>query len=218
MAITNYAELQASVASWLNRTDLSTQVVDFITLGEERLNRDLRTRQAEIDQAMTGVVGSRFIALPATYSEGLNLWVDLGNGRFPVSRFIDPALLETSDTAGRPYQWTIDGANLAFERPCDQTYAFTLRMLSKFALSAAAPTNTLLSQYPSAYLYAALCEAGPFLRDDDFLQICEGKYAGIISDINSKEARSRAQQTLSTEPGVLNAARSRYGFDITRGC
>lgn len=217
MAIETYSALQASVASWLNRADLTDRIVDFITLAESRLNRIVRKRQAETDQPLVGVLNSRFIPLPATYSEALNLWVDFGAGRHPVERFIDPALLETIDTAGRPYQWTVDGTNIAFERPCDQTYAFTLRMIGKYALSDASPTNTLLTDYPDAYLFGALIEAGPFLRDDDLFQTFEARFQNAVAEINSKEGRSRSLQTLSTEAGQLTSRMGRRSFDITRG-
>jgi len=45
MSITNYTELKAGVADWLNREDLTAQIPDFITFAEARLNRTLRVRE-----------------------------------------------------------------------------------------------------------------------------------------------------------------------------
>ena len=45
MALTDYSSLKTSVASYLARSDLTTQIPDFIRLAEERLARDLRTRK-----------------------------------------------------------------------------------------------------------------------------------------------------------------------------
>ena len=42
---TDYTSLQSTVASYLARTDLTTQIPEFIRLGETRLRRDLRLRQ-----------------------------------------------------------------------------------------------------------------------------------------------------------------------------
>ena len=114
--------------------------------------------------------------------------------------------------AGRA-SWSIDGAMLAFERPCDQGYGFVLRMLTKFALSDAAPTNALLADYPDAYLFATLCEAGPFLRDDALAAAYEARLERAIGEINSKDARARAARTLTTEA----PRRPSSDFDITRG-
>ena len=45
MALTNYTELKASIANWLNRTDLTTEISeDFITLAEADFNAKLRVR------------------------------------------------------------------------------------------------------------------------------------------------------------------------------
>lgn len=218
MAITTYAELQAAMAAWLVRGDLTARIPEYIALAESKLNRELRLRQTEVDAALTGVVGARTIALPAAYTEGLTCWVlPPGANQRQELRFVDPAHITVTTISGLPLAWTIDGATLAFERPCDQAYAFTLRCLEKLALSDTAPTNSLLTNYPDAYLFGALAEAGPMLRDQDLLTMYEGKLDAAIQSINSKEARSRAQQNLPTEPGQLLRAGRRSGFDIRRG-
>jgi hypothetical protein len=109
--------------------------------------------------------------------------------------------------------WSVDGANLAFDRPCDQAYGVVLRMLAKFALSEAAPTNDLLTDHPDAYLFATLCEAGPFLRDTELAAAYEARLERAIDEINAKDARARAAATLSTEI----PPRAATLFDITRG-
>ena len=38
MPFANYTELQAAVADWLNRTDLSSRIVDFIALAESKMD------------------------------------------------------------------------------------------------------------------------------------------------------------------------------------
>lgn len=215
MAISTYAELQVAAANWLIRSDLTARIPEFITLAESRLNRVLRKRQAEIDVAMTGVASSRTIALPAAYSEALTVWLTPpGSATRTELNFIDPAKMIATTDAGQPYAWTIDGANLAFERPCDQAYAFTLRCLEKYALSDAVPTNSLLSDYPDAYLFGTLCEAGPFLRDADLTSAYESRLTRSIGEINAKDARSRAAQALVTEPGQLQAMRRQTGYNI----
>jgi hypothetical protein len=215
MAISTYSELQAAAANWLIRADQTASIPTMIVLAETRLNRVLRERQAEMDIALTTVAGSRTVALPALYSEGLNAWIMLPNGSQRIGlRFVDPAALDVSTVRGQPLAWTIDGANLAFERPCDQAYAITLRGIEKYALSDASPTNTLLSDYPDAYLFATLCEAGAMLRDADLTNAYEAKLTRSIAEINAKDARSRAQQTLSTEPGQLTFAGRRSGYNI----
>jgi hypothetical protein len=198
MAITTYAELQAAAANWLVRADLTARIPEFITLAEARLNRVLRARLAEVEQGLSGVVGARTLPLPAGFAEPLALWIVRGTGREALA-FIEPSLMAASSLRGEPAAWSVDGANLAFDRPCDQAYGFTLRMLAKFALSDAAPSNALLTDYPDAYLFATLCEAAPFLRDAELSGAYEARLARAIEEINAKDARARAARALTTE-------------------
>ena len=212
MAITTYAELQAAAANWLVRADLTARIPEFITLAEARLNRVLRARLAETEAALTATAGGRFIPLPAGFAEPLALWIVSGANR-EVLRFIEPSLLGATSLQGRPASWSIDGSNLAFDRPCDQAYGLVLRMLVKFALSDAAPVNGLLADHPDVYLFATLCEAGPFLRDDALAAAYEARLERAVGEVNAKDARARAARTLITE-----TPRHRGGeFDILRG-
>ena len=45
MAITTYTNLKTTIASYLNREDLTAYLGDYITLAESRLNRELRVRE-----------------------------------------------------------------------------------------------------------------------------------------------------------------------------
>ncbi|THD80631.1 MAG: hypothetical protein E7812_07835 [Phenylobacterium sp.] len=212
MAITTYAELQAAAANWLVRADLTARIPEFITLAEARLGRALRTRLAEVEQSLTGTIGSRTLPLPASFAEPLALWIVHGDGTRRPLRFVEPSLLGVVSLRGEPVVWSIDGANLAFDRPCDQAYGFTLRMLPAFQLSDASPSNALLASYPDAYLFATLCEAAPFLRDADLAQAYETKLELALAEINTKEARSRRPGALATDLPQPRAA-----FDIVRG-
>ena len=44
MGLTNYADLQATIAQYLARSDLTDQIPTFIRLAEDRLRRELRIR------------------------------------------------------------------------------------------------------------------------------------------------------------------------------
>lgn len=202
MAITTYAELQSAVATWLVRGDLTARIPEFIALGEARLNRIVRSRQAEVERSATLSAGERVIGLPAGFTEPLAVWLVLDAEREAL-RFVDPALMQVSDTPGRPSQWGIAGAGLAFNRPCDQAYTVIMRLTEAFRLSDDAPTNALLIDAPDVYLFAALCEAAPLLRDAELASAFEARLRRAVTELNSKDARSKARATLSTEPAAL---------------
>lgn len=206
MSITTYAELQAAAANWLVRADLTARIPEFIALAEARLNRVLRARLAAVEQTLTATVGGRTIALPAGFAEPLALWIVEGSERRAL-RFLEPRLMAASSLWGAPASWSVDGANVAFDRPCDAVYGFVLRYLAKFALSTSAPTNGLLSDYPDAYLFATLCEAAPLLRDAELADAYEGRLDRALAEINAKDARSRTPGALATEIAEVMGAR-----------
>jgi hypothetical protein len=208
MAITTYAELQAAAANWLVRGDLTARIPEFIALAEARLNRVLRPRLAETEVVLAASVGARTIPLPAGFTEPLRVWIVRADGRTELP-FLEASLLGASSLRGEPGAWTVDGANLGFDRPCDQAYGLTLRMLKAFALLEAAPTNALLTDAPDVYLFATLCEAAPFLRDAELVATYEAKLERAVAELNAKDARSRAARTLVTELPDLIAERAR---------
>jgi len=57
MAITSYATLKTSIANFLARSDLDTQIPEFIQLAEARINRELETREQEKRSQATLEVG-----------------------------------------------------------------------------------------------------------------------------------------------------------------
>lgn len=208
MAITTYAQLQAAAANWLVRADLTARIPEFIALAEARLNRVLRARLAETEVALEATVGARTVPLPAGFTEPVSVWLEQAGGRTELP-FLQAGLMGASSLRGEPGAWTVDGPNLAFDRPCDQAYGLTLRMLRAFVLSEAAPTNALLSAAPDVYLFATLSEAAPFLRDAELAGAYETKLDRAIAELNAKDARSRAPWTLGTELPDLILARGR---------
>lgn len=217
MALTTYAELSTAVASWLERTDLGSQIPDFITLTESRLNRELGIRSIETTATLTGVTSSRTIALPASFREPLNLWRVPTSGQREPLRFIPPELMQVDTTSGEPQQWTIEGSYVGFERPCDQAYSFALRYLGGLDL-ATTLTNLVLTQYPDLYLFGACCEAGPFLRDGELLAMFDARFQAALEQAKAKESRIKSKVTLSTEPAQLVGRNGRRSaFDIATG-
>lgn len=201
MAIGTYAELQSAIAGWLHRSDLATQARDFIALAESRLNRLLRLRVMESGEALTASINSRTVALPAGIIEPLALWLEESSGRTEL-RFYPASILPVTTSTGEPEYWTVDGANIAFERPADQAYSLTLHMLKAFALSDALPTNWLLTNHPDLYLYGALIESAPYIRDDNRTALWQERFDRALSEVQAKESRNRSLATLSTDAAI----------------
>lgn len=215
MNIIDWASLKTAVGDWLNRADLTSRIPDFIGLAEVRMMDELPpTRLLETEITLNPAVGVRTLSLPADFRSPLNLWWNNGVDREPV-RYVPPDLLDVWQSAGRPLNFTIDGTDLAFERPTDQAYTFAFRYVITLGLSDEVTTNTLLTQYPNLYLFGALAEAAPFLRDASALQTWEAKYQQALENAKRRQSQIDRLTTLSTE--VAYNGRRHGSFSILRG-
>jgi hypothetical protein len=69
MALGTYSELKTSIANYLNRDDLTSVIPDFITLTENRLDRELRVRANMVRATTTTTSGTPFYNLPTDLIE-----------------------------------------------------------------------------------------------------------------------------------------------------
>ena len=187
MAITDYTTLQASIASWLHRADLTAQIPDFICLAESKLSSDLDARPMETRAALTTVLGNAYVTLPTDMLEMRRLLLQT-----------DPAIplqYETPDqlsvmygasTTGRPSVFTVIGGELQLAPIPDAVYALELTYQRRIpALSDSNTSNWLLTSFPNAYLYGAFCAAQPYLVNDARLAMFQALYKEAVNGINS---------------------------------
>jgi hypothetical protein len=190
VALTTYSGLKTAVANWLNRTDLTSYIPDFIALAEERIYRDLRIKAMET--AFSSTVASGVIALPTDYLELKSAYVD-GS---PIY-FLERASLEdiyskypTRAAGGKPLYIAREGENFIFGPYPDAAYTIKGIYYKKLpALSDSNTTNWLTSSAPSLILFGALTEAAPFLKDDARLAIWEGKFQTQMRDVQRADKR-----------------------------
>lgn len=201
MSISTYAELQTAVASWLHRTDLTTQIPDFIKLAEVELNTEFRNRLMETDNTLTLTAGTRTIALPSGYIEPISLELVITGEDNDELTYVQPQQLSVNDAASvacRPVHWTVNGSNIEFANKSDITYTLTFRMLKEYDLQTDL-TNSMLTRYPNVYLYGALIQAGRWTRDPQMMQAAQAAYEDVKYKIKKKEGRSKALTSLRVE-------------------
>ena len=186
MAITDYATLQAAVANWLHRSDLSAQVPDFIALAEAKLSSDLDARPMESQVALTTSAGSGSVALPSDMLEMRRLMLQADVNR-PLT-YVTPDQLAAdypTGLTGRPAVFAVIGTNLSLAPVPDAEYTLELTYRQRIpALSASNATNWLLAAFPNAYLYGALCAAQPYLMNDARLATFQTLYKEAVNGIN----------------------------------
>ena len=64
MSFATYSDLQTSIGNYLARSDLTSQIPDFITFAENRLRRELRIRQMLKSVTTATVSGDNTIEIP----------------------------------------------------------------------------------------------------------------------------------------------------------
>lgn len=193
MALDTYAGLKASVASWLKRSDLTSNIPDLIALAEARIARDLRLRKQVVTTALTTTAGVQYVTLPTDFLEAENLTVNTTPPR-SIS-VVTPELLDVKYPAntwtGVPAVYCLLGDQMQFGPTPDAVYSISLSYYQRFtAFSADADTNWLLQKHPSIYLFAALAEAAPFLMNDERAAMWEAKYAKDMNDLQSVDDSS----------------------------
>lgn len=198
MALMTYDDLKTAVADWLERSDLAGRAADFITLAEARLNRELRLAVMEAEASLAAAAGARTLSLPADCREALGLWREDGAERQPM-RYRPAGLLARSDVGGRPDYWTLEGRTIVLDRPCDREIGFLLRQVGRLALSAEAPTNAVLAEHPDLYLFAALAEACPYLRDGEMAGHFNARFEMALAQARAADARRHGMATLVTD-------------------
>ena len=73
MALSTFTELKEAVADWLDRSDLTARIPDFIALAEARINRELRIRPMEVRSTMYTTVDQQYFNLPGGYIQMRNI-------------------------------------------------------------------------------------------------------------------------------------------------
>ena len=165
MALTNYTELKATLANWLNRSDLTTEIADdFIKLAGADFNSKLRVR-AMISQANV-TVNAETAALPTDFLQIRDFYILNGQTKVPLT-YTTPAQMDTTSgtsTTGLPTTYTILGDTFRFSPKPDATYTAVINFYKRFsALSSTVATNFILTNHPAKYLYGSLFHAANFL-------------------------------------------------------
>lgn len=186
--ISTYAELKTAVASFLNRTDLTSIIPDLIRLGEQRIHyggdlpfqtQPLRIPAME-NQAAGTVSGT--ISFPTGFIQPISLIVDNGT-KWALDYMTPTQFALKSNDSDEPTVYTYQNNNI--EVAGTASISYTLNYYKAFtSLSADADTNWLLTNAPGVYLYASLLEAQPFLMDDARMTTWHSMLKSSISALN----------------------------------
>lgn len=193
MAITNYTELQASIANFLARDDLTSQIPDFISLAEARMAREMQARSQEKRATATLTAGDAYVSLP-TDLRSIRL-VKLNTNPTEVLEYYTPTKVDevyASTGQGKPKGYTIIGGEVKFAPTPDAGYTAEIVYSEGVpSLSASNTTNIILTRHPDAYLYGSLAAASVYLMDDQKTTVYEQLFTRALDEIKREEERGK---------------------------
>lgn len=197
MALDTYANLQTSIADFLNRDDLTSAIPDFITLAEAQLQRDLRHWRME--KRATATIDARFSAVPSDYLSVIRIQpaTDKTALRLVDADRMQRLRAQDANTAGRPRYFAVIGGEFEFYPTPDESYTAELLYHRTIpALSDSNTTNWLLDLAPDAYLYGALLQSAPYLQEDARIGAWGQLYGNVVNGLNRENKRGKHGATL----------------------
>tara|TARA_R100000329_G_scaffold122958_1_gene101526 strand:- start:5022 stop:6254 length:1233 start_codon:yes stop_codon:yes gene_type:complete len=198
MALSNYTELKASIADYLNRSDLTAAIPDFISLTEAKLKR----RYKDFSPLSSSNANNWILtSYPDVYLYGALLEASpylVEDERVSVwAQLYAAAVGSLRGTVGNADFDDYDGLKLAVgdwlaRADLDGVVPQLIKLgeaklFRKFdgvtALSSSNTTNFILTNHPDLYLYASLSEAAPYLGQDDRLGVWRDLYAVEVARV-----------------------------------
>src|SRR5574343_605549 len=140
MAFSTYSELQSAIADWLHRSDLTTQIPDFIALAEADMQ--VRAKLSQWDTSATVSMTTGAGSLPSDFASVISATYGSQSGtlQYLQGERFDNYLEYTG--SGEPVVFTVRGSQLLIAPTA--TGDVTLRYTARFtALSGTATSNSL---------------------------------------------------------------------------
>lgn len=191
MALTTYSELQTAVANWLSRDDLTSRIPEFISLCEAKLNRELTVRQMETrvtTSCDTTDAEPEFISLPDDFQSMRRIRLSSVTGK-PRLKYLsgtqaDEFRYGDDNTSGQPSHFTIMGSEIELIPTPDSDYTIEMVYRKNIPALASNSTNWLLTFAPDVYLYGALLESAPYIKEDQRIQTWALGFSNAIDSLN----------------------------------
>jgi hypothetical protein len=198
MPFTTNVQLEAAIADWLARPDLTAQIPDFVRLFECDAARRLKVRPQATTTTLTPTSG--VATLPTDYLGYQR--VTWGASPFQGLEYVTPALYATYLISGDgiPTVFTIEGESLKVAPSSDTDIT-----LSYFQRTGPVATGLqwLFNTHPDAYLAGSLAQAAAFNKGFDvagtWLARCNQIFEGIQSE-DFNERQGMAVRTIGATP------------------
>jgi hypothetical protein len=214
VAINTFATLVTAATEWLAReqdTTLIARIPDFFTLFEAKANRTLFVPQMETRSTARGHLSAtepEFISLPSDFQTMRRIRLSSVTGKPPL-RFLSGTQIDEMRYASDNVPISRQATRLSAQRSnCIRRRAWPTRSrwsIGKIpALTASNTTNWLLTLAPDLYLYGALLESAPYIKEDGRIQTWALGFSNALDGLNNLGLRQSFDSGPSdiTLPGV----------------
>jgi len=192
--ITDYTTLQTAITEYLAReedTTLIARIPTFIQFTEAKLNRKLFVRQMEQRSTTTADTTStdpEFISLPDDFQAMRRIRLSSVTGKphldFLSGTQMDEIRFGDANTPAQPKYFTITGDEIELGPTPDQDYTIEMTYRKNIPALSSNSTNWLLDLAPDLYLYGALLECSPYMKDDNRIQVWGAGFVKAFDDLN----------------------------------
>ncbi len=203
MPFTSYTAFRSNVITWLDidtSAIAATQLDDIIVVAENKINREVRSR--EMETALNSTIAAGVIAVPTNYIEFKSAYVD-GTPTKRLTRTNADTIYSqypTRTAAGKPEAIAREGANFIFGPYPDSTY--TVKGIYYQHMPALSSTlHALFTANEDLYLWAALSEAEAVIGRDSRIAIWEQKYQMTKEKVNAENWSEAASGGLQMRVG-----------------
>lgn len=194
MSISTYSELQTAVATWLNRTDLSSVIPDFVALAGSDIRSDVSVQAMEA--LVAGTLTGETLAHPTRLTQARRLVV----ADYPLDYVTPESYQDLQRAQSTARVFTSIGQSLYILNGTNGD-AYSLLYRAAFApFSAGSDTNWLLANAPDVYLFAACKHGAIYMKDAQEEARFAGHYSAAVARLNGQEKRAGYAGALQVRP------------------
>mgnify|MGYP001191268904 FL=1 len=202
-----YSELKTSIANYLNRSDLTSDIDTFIDNVEAELNRRLRSK--DMIKRATATADSQYLTVPSDWLEAINIEITANNFSplFQQSiESLDVYRKANNNSTGQPIYYAMVDDSIELAPTPDSSYTLQLTYYAKIsALSDSNTSNFVSASHPDVYLYGALKHASIYLMEDERIPMFTQQFEKALEEMRL------AQEKSAFGKGSLMMRRRTYG-------
>jgi hypothetical protein len=197
MALDNYSNFKSAIINLIGRNDVANKLDDAIAYTESKMYANpvetLRIRDMETRSTASLETTSRFLALPTLFMSMRRLKLSFSDDEWDLQQRA-PELINVYDSTatGRPCFFTIT-SQLEFDITPDEAYTAEMQFYSRIAaLTSAAPTNVILTNFPEIYIHGVMFYIHKnYTREQDEAQVHEVSFIESIQGANAQDREGR---------------------------